>query len=84
MDAGLIGIRRCDSHLDDHRLVPAPGHMEGEGFGPSPRGLKFVIRKWFFFIDFQWFSKDFEGFDKARKGLKPYQRDFDEGEKGKT
>ena len=21
------------------------------------------------------------GFDKARKGLKPYQRDFDEGEK---
>ena len=30
------------------------------------------------------FFKGFEGFDKARKGLKPYKRDFDEGKMGKN
>ena len=47
----------------------------------SPRGLKSIIQKNGFFIDFQWFQKEFEGFDKAMKGLKPYQMGFDEGER---
>ena len=37
-----------------------------------------------FFIDFQWFSKGFGGFDKAKKDLKTLWKGFYEGEMRKN
>ena len=33
-------------------------------------------------MKFSMFLKGFEGFDRQRKGLKPYQKGFEGGEKG--